>query len=239
MEPSNLTRRLKDLEDNIKKDFALLKDYEDALRDEDDPRRKGKYNRAIEQLRESANRYQQEYDQLHQQITGESTVQMHSVAMQLEQMNKKLDQLYVGQKAIYGNINHLRQGLLAHYEAGEKNIISAITNQLNESQVTTISALLDAIEANQVSDAEMQNILSSIQEGLSILQQRAVTLPGSQGDIVEVINAPQMDFKHRLKVAVPLIPFILDYEGELELGTGINLKEALKQFMARLRLIGG
>jgi len=42
-----------------------------------------------------------------------------------------------------------------------------------------------------------------------------------------------MDFKHRLKVAVPLIPFILDYEGEFELGTGINLKQGLKQFMAR------
>ena len=108
---------------------------------------------------------------------------------------------------------------------------------MNESQITTISALLDAIEANKVSDTEMQKILPSIQEGLSILQQRGVTLPGSQGEIVEVINAPQMDFKHRLKVAVPIIPFILDYEGELELGTGINLKEALKQFMARL--IGG
>lgn len=237
MEPSNLTRRLKDLEDNIKKDFALLKDYEDALRDEDDPRRKGKYNRAIDQLRESANRYQQEYDQLHQQITGEPTVQMQSVAIELQQMNNGLDRLYAGQKAIYGNINHLRQGLLAHYEAGEKNIISAITNQLNESQVTTISALLDAIEANQVSDAEMQKILPSIQEGLIILQQRGVTLPVSQEEIAEVINAPQMDFKHRLKVAVPIIPFILDYEGELELGTGINLKEALKQF--RARLIGG
>jgi uncharacterized phage infection (PIP) family protein YhgE len=237
MEPSNLTQRLKDLEDNIKKDFALLKDYEDALRDEDDPRRKGKYNRGIEQLRESANRYQQEYDQLHQQITGEPTVQMESVAIQLQQMNSQLYQLSAGQKAIYENINHLRQGLLAHYDAGEKNIISAITDRLNESQITTISALLDAIEANKVSDAEMQKILPSIQEGLSILQQRGVTLPGSQGEIVEVINAPQMDFKHRLKVAMPIIPFILDYEGELELGTGINLKEALKQFMARL--IGG
>jgi len=237
MEPSYLTRRLKDLEDNIKEDSALLKDYEDALRYEDDPRRQVKYNREIEKLRESANRYQQEYDRLHQQITGESTVQMHSVAIQLEEVNNRLDRLSAGQKAIYGNINHLRQGLLAHYEAGEKNIISAITYQLNESQINTISALLDAIEANKVSDAEMQNILPSIQEGLSILQQRGITLTDSQEEIVQVINAPQMDFKHRLKIAVPIIPFILDYEGELELGTGINLKEALKQF--RARLIGG
>lgn len=237
MEQSILTRRLKDLEDHIKLDSALLKNYEDELRYEDDPRRKSKYNRAIEELRESANRYQQEYDRLHQQITGESTVQMHSVAIQLEEVNNRLDRLSAGQEAIYGNINHLRQGLLAHYEAGEKNIISAITYQLNESQINTISALLDAIEANKVSDAEMQNILPSIQEGLSILQQRGITLTGSQEEIVQVINAPQMDFKHRLKIAVPIIPFILDYEGELELGTGINLKEALKQF--RARLIGG
>ena len=204
MEPSYLTQRLKDLEDNIKQDSALLKDYEDELRYEDEPRRKAKHNRAIKQLRESANRYQQEYHRLHQQITGESTVQMHSVAIQLEEMNNTLDRLSAGQKAIYANINNLRQGLLAHYEAGEKNIISAITNQLNESQVTTISALLDAIEANQVSDAEMQNILPSIQEGLIILQQRGVTLPVSQEEIVGVINEPQMDFKHRLKVAVPI-----------------------------------
>jgi uncharacterized phage infection (PIP) family protein YhgE len=234
MEPSHLTQRLKDLEDNIKQILALLKKYEDALHYEDDPRRQVKYNREIEQLRQSANRYQQEYDRLYQQITGESTVQMQSVAIQLEEVNNRLDRLSAGQKAIYANINHLRQGLLAHYEAGEKNIISAITYQLNESQLTTISALLDAIEANKVSDAEMQNILPRIQESLIILQQRGFTLPVSQEEIVEVINAPQMDFKHRLKVAVPLIPFILDYEGELELGTGINLKEALKQFRARL-----
>jgi seryl-tRNA synthetase len=237
MEPSHLTQRLKDLEDNIKQILALLKKYEEALHYEDDPRRQVKYNREIEQLRQSANRYQQEYDQLDQQITGESTVQMHSVAIQLEEVNNRLDRLSAGQKAIYANINNLRQGLLAHYEAGEKNIISAITYQLNESQLTTISALLDAIEANQVSDTEMQKILPSIQEGLIILQQRGVTLPVSQEEIVGVINEPQMDCKHRLKVVVPLIPFFLEYEGELELGTGINLKEGLKQFMARF--IGG
>ena len=49
--------RLKDLDDNIKQDFALLKKYEDTSRFEDEPRRKAKYQREIEQLLESANRY--------------------------------------------------------------------------------------------------------------------------------------------------------------------------------------
>ncbi|MGB7056342.1 MAG: hypothetical protein WBD58_01425 [Geitlerinemataceae cyanobacterium] len=239
MLPQHLELRVNHLKDNIQQDQNLLKEYEDTLRYEDDPRRKAKYNREIDQLKESANCYQQEYNELLAQITGEETVQMQNVAIQLQQMNSRLDRLSAGQKAIFENINHLRQGLLARYSASEQNIIAAITERLNESQMTTISALLDAVEANKVSDSEMemQNILPSIQEGLSILQKRGITLPVSQEQIVEVINAPQMDFKHRLKVAVPIIPFILDYEGELELGTGINLKEALKHFMARL--IGG
>lgn len=233
MQPSYITQRLRHLEDNIKQDQDLLKEYEDTLRYEDEPLRKTRYKRQIELLRESAIRYQQEYDELRIQIIGEPTVQMQSVALQLQQMNNKLDQLYAGEKAIYANINDLRQRLLTRYNAGEENIIAAITERFNESQMNTISTLLDAIEANQVSEAEMRKILPSIQEGLIVLQQRGVTLPVSQEEIVEVMNAPQMDFKHKLKVAVPIIPFILDYEGELELGTGINIKEALKQFMAR------
>ncbi len=230
MEPSNLTRRLIDLEDNIKQDLALLKNYEDELRYEDDPRRKGKYNRAIEQLRESANRYQQEYDQLHQQITGEPTVQMQSVAIELQQMKNSIDRLSAGQKAIYENINHLRQGLLARYSASEKNIISAITERLDRAQMLTIYAVVDAIEANQISTGEMQNILQMIGQSLNILQQRGIALPSSEQEILEVINSPGIDFKHRLKVAVPIIPFILDYEGELELGAGIDLKATLKRW---------
>jgi predicted DNA-binding protein YlxM (UPF0122 family) len=55
--PSNFDLRLQHLEDNIKQDQDLLKDYEDSLRYEDEPRRKAKYRREIDQLRESANRY--------------------------------------------------------------------------------------------------------------------------------------------------------------------------------------
>lgn len=82
MTPPNFGLRLQHLEDNIKQDLALLKEYEDTLRYEDDPRRKAKYSREIEQLRESATRYQKEYSELRMQITGEPTEQMQNVAIQ-------------------------------------------------------------------------------------------------------------------------------------------------------------
>jgi hypothetical protein len=226
--PSNFDLRLQHLEDNIKQDQNLLKEYEDSLRYEDDPRRKAKYRRAIEQLEESANRYQKEYEELRIQITGEPTVQMQNVAIQLQTMNTGINKLFAGQKAIYENINHLRQGLLARYNAGEQNIIAAITERLDESQMVMISTVLDAIETNQVTEGEMQLILQGIQQNITKLQP-------SQAALAEVINSPGLDFKHRLKVGIPIIPFILDYEGELELGTGINLKAALQALMMRLK----
>ncbi|MEH2359211.1 hypothetical protein [Nostoc sp.] len=232
---SNFKLRLQHLEDNIRQDQNLLKEYEDSLRYEDDPRRQGRYKREIKQLRESANLYQKEYDELRVQITGESNVQIQNVAMQLQQMNTRLDRLSAGQKAIYENINHLRQGLLARYNAGEQNIIAAITEQLDQSQMVMISIVLDAIETDQVTDGEMQLILQGIQQNITKLQQNGTALPPSQTALVEVINAPELDFKHRLKVAIPLIPFILDYEGELELGTGIDLKAALQALIVRFQ----
>jgi hypothetical protein len=233
--PSNFDLRLQHLEDNIKQDQDLLKEYEDTLRYEDDPRRKAKYRREIEQLRESANRYQKEYNELRSQITGESSVQMQNVALELQQMNTRLDRLFAGQKAIYENINHLRKGLLARYEAGEQNIIATLTEKLDESQMVMISAVLEAIETNQVTEEEMQLLLQGIHQNITQLQQSGTALPPSQSALVEVINTPGLDFKHRLKVAIPLIPFILDYEGELELGTGINLKAAWETLMMRVK----
>ncbi|MBN3881958.1 MAG: hypothetical protein HWQ44_02950 [Nostoc sp. JL34] len=233
--PSNFDLRLQHLEDNIKQDQDLLKEYEDALRYEDDPRRKAKYTREIKQLRESANGYQKEYDELQMQITGEPTAQMKNVAIQLQQINTRIDRLSAGQKAIYENINHLRKGLLDRYNAGEQNIIAAITEQLDQSQMFMISTVLDAIETDQVTEREMQLIFQGIQQSITKLQQNGNALPASQAALAEIINAPGLDFKHRLKVGIPLIPFILDYEGELELGTGINLKAALQALMMRFK----
>ncbi|BAY88529.1 MULTISPECIES: hypothetical protein [unclassified Tolypothrix] len=68
MIPSAFNQRLQDLADNVDKDFKLLKEFEDVLRYETNPRVKAGYRMDIEQLRESASRYQHEYEQLKQYL---------------------------------------------------------------------------------------------------------------------------------------------------------------------------
>jgi hypothetical protein len=233
--PSNLEIRLQDLEDNIRKDQQLLKEYEDELRVENEPRLKARYNRAIEQLRESANKHQKEYEELQMQIASKTTVQMQNVGVQLQEINTGINRLFAGQKAIYENINHLRQGLLSRYNESEKNIIATITDEMNQAQVQTISVVLDAIESNQISGVEMQHLLEGVEQNLVALNKSGKVLTPSQQELVEILKSPGLDFKHRLKVAIPVIPFLLEYEAEMELGTGINLNKAWQTLVLRFR----
>ena len=83
-------KRVKDLEDNIHQDLKLLKEYEDELRYETDPRHKGKYRREIKQQHESLTHNQKEYDELRRQMTPE---ELQSVTDLMQQKDAKLDEI--------------------------------------------------------------------------------------------------------------------------------------------------
>ncbi|NEP24973.1 hypothetical protein [Moorena sp. SIO3I6] len=222
-------QRLQDLEDNIAKDQELLKDYEDELSDTTNPRDRAKYRREIKRQRESVARYQQEYKDLNQELKGSQSAQMQKVESQLQQMDAKINILLSGQVAIYEDLKKTRQALLNRYGSTEQVVIRAIAEQLNQNQLLLTQKLLDAVEANQVPDQQMQQMLA-------LLEQRIPALPSSEVETVgEIIKDPGMDFKHRLKVALPIVPMLVEYEGEIELGSGFNIKSAWKQLVDKLR----
>ncbi|NES21172.1 MAG: hypothetical protein F6K41_20145 [Symploca sp. SIO3E6] len=220
-------QRLQDLEDNIAKDQELLKDFEDELRYEKNPKLKAQYNRDIEQLRKSAADYRQEYKELQQELTNEPPDRMQEVGNQLQEMDTKLDVLLNGQVVIYEDLHQMRQTLLNRYSATEKATLEAVAQELSQNQLVLTQKLLDELEANQVSEQQMQQMLA-------VLEERIPALPPSQAAVVEIIKAPELDAKHKLKVTLPLVPFLVDYEGELELGSGFNIKSAWEQLLAKL-----
>jgi DNA repair exonuclease SbcCD ATPase subunit len=106
-------RRIQDLADNIRQDLNLLKEYEDKLRYETDPRRLARYRREIERQRESLTRYQQEYDELQKQVTGKPSAEMVDTANLLQQMDAKLEDVLKNQKVMQDDFKNLRKTLLA------------------------------------------------------------------------------------------------------------------------------
>jgi uncharacterized protein YeeX (DUF496 family) len=221
-------QRLNDLADNIGKDQELLKEFEDALRYETNPRVKAGYRRDIEDLEKSVKRNKQKYGELRQELTGKPSAKMQEVGSQLQRMDAKLNLLLSGQVAIYGDLNQMRQDLLSRYDASERVVIGAIAQQLDQNQLAVTQALLNALETNQVSEPEMQQMLA-------VLEERIPSLPPTQAGLAEIIKAPELDAKHKLKVTLPIVPFLIDYEGELELGSGFNIKSGWEQLVAKLR----
>ena len=79
MASNNLDRqRLRDIEDNLTKERDLLKQFEDALRYETDPRMQARYKKDIERQRQAINQYQKEYQELKDKLSGDSPSQINS-----------------------------------------------------------------------------------------------------------------------------------------------------------------
>ncbi len=226
--------RLRQLADNIQQDLELLKEYEDKLRYEDDPRRKARYRKEIEELRKSATRHRQEYEEL-RATAGEPTLVMADVADQLGQMDAKLDTLLDGQGAIRGDLSGLRRAILNRYEVGEQAIIAAMVKHLDQAQLGTVAAVLEVTDAGTLSRREMEEILTAVQDALAMLRQSGAQLPRQAQRFQEVVDAPHLDVQHKFKVAIPIIPGLLAYEGEIGLGSGADLEAAWHRLVERMK----
>ena len=221
-------QRLKDLEDNIAKDNKLLNEYEGKLRYASDPRDIGRYEEEIKRQQEYVIRYQKELNELNQKLTNYQPSQMLYVEKQLQQMDEKVNFLVKGQIAIYKKQAEIRQELSSRYNDSEKAIIASITKQLNQMQLVLTDNLLQALDDNMVSEPEMQQMLA-------VLEERLPSLPPSQAAIVEIIKDPEIDVRHKLKVTLPIIPLLVEYEGEVEIGSGFNINSAWEQLVTKLR----
>lgn len=217
-------QRLTDLLDNITQDQKLLKEFEEELTVEDNPRTLKKYKKEIKRQQESIDNYRQEYTELEQQLTGIPTPQIQVVGNQLQIIENQLQQIDAKL-----NIVLIKQdSLLLRYQVSEQAILRVFIEQLNQTQLAFTENMLNAVAANQVSESEMLQMLA-------VLESRIPYLPSSsQAEIAEIIKSPELDARHKITVTLPIVPFLINYEGELELGTGFNIKSAWEFIIKKL-----
>ena len=217
-------QRLTDLLDHITQDQKLLKEFEEALTVEDNPRTLKKYKKEIKRQQESIDNYRQEYTELEQQLIGISTPQIQVVGNQLQIIENQLQQIDAKLNIVLIN----QDSLLLRYQVSEQAILRVFIEQLNQTQLAFTENMLNAVAANQVSESEMLQMLA-------VLESRIPSLPSSsQAEIAEIIKSPELDTRHKITVTLPIVPFLINYEGELELGTGFNIKSAWEFIIKKL-----
>ena len=217
-------QRLTDLLDHITQDQKLLIEFEEELTVEQNPRTLKKYKKEIKRQQESIDNYKQEYTELEQQLTGISTPQIQVVGNQLQIIENQLQQIDAKLNIVLIN----QDSLLLRYQVSEQAILRVFIEQLNQTQLAFTENMLNAVAANQVSESEMLQMLA-------VLESRIPSLPSSsQAEIAEIIKSPELDTRHKITVTLPLVPFLINYEGELELGTGFNIKSAWEFIIKKL-----
>lgn len=228
MHSSVLTIRLQQLDSNVSQILVLLNEYEVELIDEDDPGRKRKYRRRIEELERQKSRYEQELTVLRSQVSSGMLPAVQNIANQLEMLDSKLDFILKTQVSI-------QQVVLSQFQPVEQNLLNQFTERLADEQLVEVQAVLEAIENNEISDDEMKHLLLLVQSTLTEVKSSKTSLPVSQDKLLEVLNPPSLDTKHALKFSLPIIPFILSYEGEVGLGGGLKLREAWQALKGRFK----
>lgn len=143
----------------------------------------------------------------------------------------RIDQLTYGtdEQALF----QLQADLIARLDATQYQVVFTVVNQLRAEQVQELQALLANLERIQLTQEEMAHWLTTLRPTLAeAAEKRLLPAPGA----TDIVDAPALSAAHKLKLTLPIIPFLLGYEGEIQLGSRVYLEMAwewLKKKLAR------
>jgi hypothetical protein len=180
-----------------------------------------------------------QYDALGARAPGEP-LQLPDVGTQLRQMDTKVDALLQGQTALAVGLVRMRADILNCIDASARSVVQVVVGALQKKQLETVQTVLDGIDRGRATDDEVLATLNAVRQALQEMQQKSVAppVPGvaeSARQLAEVVDAPGLDVKHRLKAVIPIIPMLLQYEGEISLDSGMNLEAAWNKLVDRLK----
>lgn len=125
----------------------------------------------------------------------------------------------------------LRDGqgaLSAQMESSFGSLQATLLARLDAQEARLTGEILAVLESGAVAADELDRHLAAI---AGLVRDLRATSPAVQAPLAQaqaLLAAPGLDVRSKLKLTVPLIPFLLDYEGELELGQQMNVEEALR-----------
>ncbi len=130
--------------------------------------------------------------------------------------------------------------LLARYDESQQSILTTIIARLDDQQAALTAAILEAVDADRLSTDELRASLAVIEAAVEVASRSgwAAANPQVAADLRQaaaLATDPSLDVKHKLKVAVPILPWLLTYEGEIEISGGFNLFEIWRQLIQRSR----
>jgi len=155
---------------------------------------------------------------------------------QLDQDAEQVRESYNRHREEYAEL--LRIEISTRFAPGEQPLIHTVVQRLNSDQLAVTRRALQEAERDP-DDSAFAHLAAEVAAAVSAVQQQlAVKNPPAAHQIAQVahvLQAPTADLKQKLKLSIPIIPFILAYETELSLNITANLKVAWERLTQRFR----
>jgi len=238
--PQSLTalqqQRLSDLHRHLEQDYQLLKEYEALLRVEDDPRRLMRYRREIDRQKESLAAYEAQLADIIPQAATQpeampSPIQEALAALQT-QITTLEARLAAGQQGLSEQMSQQERRLLKHIDARHRETLERVTAQLKADQLETVDLLYDLVDRQQLAQWELDEITTLAQQSLLKLKD-APNAAYWQQLLAAAGESSALDQK--LKLVLPLIPCLLEYELELRADTLPALRAVWQRLLLKLK----
>lgn len=240
-------QRLQDLQRNINREAELLNAFEKQLTYEDDARRLLKIQYNIERQKETIAGYRQEADQIQAAQPAAANPEADAVQKQLDDMNKQLSaiskqientetRLAAGQDEIRQDIRQQQAAILAHIDGQHRQTIAVLVEKMDADQLELTELMLDAADQQQIAQMQAEKIIQLTQLSLVDLKQLRQNQPDVDqwNNILDAL-ASQTGWQQKLKLTVPLVPGILEFESEMGMDVVPALKQAWNNLAAKIR----
>jgi len=141
-------------------------------------------------------------------------------------------------------INCKIDSILDRFELNEKKILLPVLELLNKNkselseELENIECLLNSIKENQISRELIEETMTATR--MIITEMKSMQIQDSEigKNLVAwdaIINSPELKIENKIKITIPIIPWLLSYEGAYSFQTGAKLDEAWRKLCACIR----
>jgi hypothetical protein len=146
---------------------------------------------------------------------------------QLQQQAEQVRQNYKHHREEYADL--LRKEIPTRFAPGEQALIHMVVQRLTSDQLDLTRTALQEADRDP-NTPEFTQLVAALVAALPDVQQHLVAenmaAANHLAQVAPVIQAPTADIKQKLKLSIPLIPFLLSFETELNLNIAANLTAA-------------
>ncbi len=112
----------------------------------------------------------------------------------------------------------------------------AVYSRFDRTQTDDLYAIMEALQENNLQQNEMDDILEAVEQVLRVIQtydaQLDVDVREAFEDLAEAVES-NLGLQQKLELALPVIPFFLDYKVEFAVRGDVNLNKVWEDTVAR------